>query len=165
MSDVYRQAASILILRPAEVCVPGGECKTIHQILLLRKPRTRDTWQLPQGGMEEGETVTQAALRELKEEASLTGCRVLGISTRVYQYEFPASFRRLRPDNVRGQRIAFVFALAATDAAIVVDGKEVDGFAWVDAGELPRYIKRKEYLALVKSVYAEAMSGLGALLR
>src|SRR5437016_1222367 len=103
MSDVYRQAASILVLKPVEACIPGGECTTIYQILLLHKPRKKDSWQLPQGGIEAGESVSDAALRELKEEASLEGCRILGTSERVYQYDFPASFRRFRPDNIRGQ--------------------------------------------------------------
>lgn len=158
MLDVYRHAASILVLRPVEVCKPGGVCETIHEILLLHKPRKRDAWQLPQGGMEEGESVEQAALRELQEEAGLTGCRVIGTSKRVYQYDFPASFRRFRPDNVKGQHIAFVFALAPKNASITVDGKEVDGYAWVDGEYLPKYITRRQYLEIVRGLYKEASS-------
>ena len=156
MTDVYRQAASILVLKPVVVCVPGGECKTLHQILLLHKPRKKDAWQLPQGGIEQGEDVAETALRELKEEASLVGCRIIGTSGRIYQYEFPLSFRRFRPDNVRGQQIRYVFALAPKDAAVAVDGKEVDGSAWVDVSQLGQYIKRKEYLEIVQGLYEEA---------
>ena len=155
MSDIYRRAASILVLRPSEVCSQDG-CSTIYQILLLHKPRKKDAWQLPQGGVEEGETMTQAALRELQEEAGLRDCQVIGTSERVYQYEFPASFRRFRPDNVRGQRIEYVFALAPTDATVTVDEKEVDGSVWVDVGQLGQYIKRKEYLVIVIGLYEEA---------
>ncbi|NOS68279.1 MAG: NUDIX domain-containing protein, partial [Candidatus Peribacteraceae bacterium] len=111
----------MLVLRPSEVCLPGGACTTIYQILLLHKPRKKDAWQLPQGGVEGDENVTEAALRELKEEAGLDGCRVLGVSERVYQYDFPESFRRFRPDNVKGQRIEYVFALAPKDAIVTVD--------------------------------------------
>ena len=148
MPDVYRHAASILVLRP----VQGG-----HQILLLHKPRKKDSWQLPQGGMEAGEDVTQAALRELNEEASLSGCTVLGVSKTVYQYDFPSSYRRFRPDNVKGQHISFVFALAPQDSRVVVDGKEVDGYVWVDLAQLPQYVKRKQYLELVGGLVEEAM--------
>ena len=157
MSDVYRRAASILVLRPVDVCKPGGICETIYQILLLHKPRKRDAWQLPQGGMEEGESVTEAELRELTEEASLTGCRVLHVSDRVYQYDFPASYRRFRPDNVKGQHIAFVTALAQKDAAVTVDAKEVDAYAWVDVSQLSQYLKRGEYLGIVKGLFEEAL--------
>lgn len=126
-------------------------------MLLLHKPRKRDAWQLPQGGVEAGEDVTQAALRELTEEAGLTGCTVIGTSERVYQYDFPASYRRFRPDNVKGQRIAYVLALAPAHAAVTVDGKEVDGYAWVDGDYLPKYIKRRQYLDIVKGLNQEAL--------
>ena len=106
MLDHYRPAASVLVLRPS-----GGQGMQ-YEILLLHKPRKNDAWQLPQGGVEEGESVTQAAIRELQEEAGLTECRLIGVSPRVYQYDFPASFRRFRPDDVCGQRIQYVFALA-----------------------------------------------------
>ncbi len=151
MEDVYRRAASILVLRPVE----RG-----YHILLLHKPRKRDAWQLPQGGVEDGESVTEAALRELNEEASLTGCRVLGVSERVYQYDFPASFRRFRPDNVKGQRIEYVFALAPHDATVTVDGKEVDNHAWIELSQLPQYVKRSEYVEIVTGLYDEALQQL-----
>ena len=155
--DIYRPAASILVLRPVEVCKPGGVCETIYSILLLHKPRKNDAWQLPQGGVEAGESVTEAALRELNEEASLTGCTVLGVSARVYQYDFPESFRRFRPDNVKGQKICFIAALAGEDTAVTVDGKEVDEYVWTTLSEANKYIHRKEYLELVTEIYREAV--------
>lgn len=150
MQDVYRRAASILVLRP----IDGGG----HQILLLHKPRKKDDWQLPQGGIEEGEGVTGAALRELQEEADLTGCRVLGRSQQVYQYDFPESFRKFRPDNVKGQRIEYVFALAPADARVTVDGVEVDQSVWVEVDKLGQFIKRSEYLEIVNGLFEEACS-------
>lgn len=158
MQEVYRSAASILVLRPSEVCLPGGKCVTIYSILLLHKPRKKDSWQLPQGGVEGQENATEAALRELKEEAGLDGCKMLGVSQRVYQYDFPASFRRFRPDNVKGQRIEYVFALAPKDAKVQVDGVEVDSSVWVEVDQLGQYVKRSEYLEIVRGLYDEAMA-------
>jgi len=37
-----------------------------------RVDRFKDAWQMPQGGIEEGEDVTTAALRELEEETGIT---------------------------------------------------------------------------------------------
>ncbi len=160
MSDHYRRAASILVLRPTEVCSPGAGCTTVYQLLLLHKPRKKDAWQLPQGGIEEGEDVTQAAVRELKEEASLEGCTVIGTSERVYQYEFPSSFRRFRPDDVCGQRIEYVFATAPQDPVVTVDGKEVDAYVWIPIEQLTKYVRRKEYLEIVRGLYEEALRAL-----
>lgn len=150
MKEIYRSAASILVVRPS--------AEAPHQILLLHKPRKRDAWQLPQGGVEAGESIEQAAVRELKEEAGLEGVRILGPSKRFYQYDFPASFRRFRPDHVRGQKIEFVVALAPENPVITVDGTEIDGFVWVTPEQLPQYVKRKAYLTIVRDVYEEALA-------
>ena len=156
MQEVYRVAASMLLLRPVK-----GEAGC-YEILLLHKPRKRDAWQLPQGGMEAGETVSDAALRELKEEAGITGIEVLGQGSEVYQYDFPESYRRFRPDNVCGQRITFVFALADPDTPVQVDGKEVDRFVWIEPHALGRYLKRKEYNVLINSLLCEALERISS---
>jgi putative (di)nucleoside polyphosphate hydrolase len=149
MSDIYRKAASLVVLRSA------GEG---YQLLLLHKPRKKDAWQLPQGGVEGEESTEQAALRELKEEAGIEGVMVLGKSPDVYQYDFPQSFRRFRPDNVCGQRIEYIFTLAPEDAVVRVDGKEIDDHVWISLSELSRFVKRKEYLELTEKLYKEAVS-------
>lgn len=151
MHEVYRQCASIVVFRRRG---KGTE------LLLLKKPRKRDAWQLPQGGIEAGEDRITAALRELKEEAGITA-RVLGESARVYQYDFPPAYRRFRPDNVRGQRIGFVFAEAEKNARITVDRREIASFVWIIPRDLPRYIKRREYRQLVASLIGEGADLLG----
>jgi putative (di)nucleoside polyphosphate hydrolase len=150
MNDVYRSAASVLVLQPAEDAAP--------RFLLLHKPRKHDAWQLPQGGVEQGETETDAALRELSEEAGIASCRVLGKSEKIYKYDFPPSFRRFRPDNVCGQRIAYVFAVTDPGTEVRVDEKEIDAFVWIAPSEISRYIHREEYAKLVRELYEEAVA-------
>ncbi len=153
MEDCYRSAASLLLLRPDEL-------GTGWEILLLHKPRKRDAWQIPQGGMEEGETAEQCAIRELQEEAGLTGATIGGTSNLIYQYDFPASYRKFRPDHICGQKILFVYGTIGRDAVVQVDNNEVNRFKWVVFSQLPKYIKRKEYLELVQNLYQEAISSL-----
>lgn len=153
--DVYRHAASILVLRPSSVCDPKG-CGRVYQILLLHKPRKRDNWQLPQGGVEGGESVTEAALRELKEEAGIGKVKILKKSKHIYQYDFPASYRRARPDNVCGQRIEYVLAAVASDCAVQVDDHEIVGHIWAIPDQLGQYVKRREYCDFIKKLFKEA---------
>jgi 8-oxo-dGTP pyrophosphatase MutT (NUDIX family) len=107
--------------------------------------------------MERGETLEQSALRELKEESGLDSVTIVGKSEEVHQYDFPVSYRKHRPDNVRGQRIQFVFAVANAEARVHVDEKEIDGHVWVLPEDLHRYILRTEYLRLVEKIAREAV--------
>lgn len=153
--DVYRHAASILVLRSSPLCDPKG-CGKVYQVLLVNKPRKRDNWQLPQGGVEGKESVTEAALRELKEEAGLGKVKILKKSKHIYQYDFPASYRRARPDHVCGQRIEYILAVVSSDCMVQVDDHEIVGYVWVFPDQLSQYIKRKEYRDFVKKLIREA---------
>jgi len=148
MQDVYRSCAAIVVFRTAGDNV---------EVLLLHKPRKKDDWQLPQGGREAKESLEQAAQRELKEEANLT-VRVLGRSSTVYQYDFPASYRRFRPDNICGQRIEFIFAVQDNGEGVTVDGDEIDQYVWVKPNAIGRYLRRKQYLHIVEKLVEEGIA-------
>lgn len=166
MSDeIYRQAASVAVLRLVGSALrqPFGSAQDdiaqddTYQVLLLHKPRKRDAWQLPQGGIEEGETIRDAALRELHEEAGIDSVEVLGEYSHEYRYDFPKSYRRFRPDRIKGQNISFIYARAKPEVSVVVDKQEVDRYIWVWPDQLHLYIRRKEYLEFVQRLVEEAI--------
>lgn len=146
--EIYRSCASIAVFRSVQ---------DTFEILLVHKPRKKDSWQLPQGGVEEGETTTQAAIREVQEEAGIT-TEVVGTSKEVYQYEFPASYRRFRPDNIKGQRIEYVFATVDADTVVQVDNDEIDQYVWVSRSQISDYITRKKYLSLLEKLYDDGVA-------
>tara|TARA_B100001971_G_C18006476_1_gene440065 strand:- start:75 stop:557 length:483 start_codon:yes stop_codon:yes gene_type:complete len=145
--DEYRRCASVVLLRPTS----DGEH---YQVLLVHKPRKKDAWQIPQGGAEEGESVEETAIRELLEETGVHA-EVVGRSKTSYQYDFPKSYRRFRPDHICGQVIQFVFAEATPSVQVTVDENEIDSYKWVLSDELPKYLKRREYRKIVEQLVEE----------
>ncbi len=113
--------------------------------------------------MEDGETPEQCALRELHEEAGIEkGVRILGVSNREYQYDFPESYRRFRPDSICGQKIRFVMGFAQEDLRMKVDGEEIDRAVWVFPRDLEKFVHRGEYLGLIRGLIDEAERLLAA---
>ena len=157
MPKPYRECVSIVLLRPVSVCEPGAKCSLIHEILLVHKPRKHDDWQIPQGGIEKGETMEHAARRELLEETSIRIDRSARFfqSSRLYAYDYPKGYARALKPPYRGQRIRFLGLAVPVETTVCVDGVEVDGHIWSAPGDIGRYVKRKEYLKVVMKVVAE----------
>ena len=126
-----------------------------------------ENWQMPQGGIDEGETPRQAALRELKEEIGTDKADILAESRRWLRYDVPREVsRNLWGGRYRGQ-IQKWFALRFTgldqDVNLATAHPEFDAWRWIETAELPELIvpfKRQLYL----DVLAEfgGISGLTA---
>ena len=92
--------------------------------------------QMPQGGIDKGETPTQAVYREMREEIGLSheDVRFMAMTRKWYKYDLPESVRRKK--SIRGQRQKwFLFLMVAPDSKInftAHDIQEFVGFEWVD---------------------------------
>lgn len=64
-----------------------------------------DTWQLPQGGMEPGESSRDAAFRELREEIGTANATIVAESKKWMYYDLPADIAAVAwSGQFRGQR-------------------------------------------------------------
>jgi putative (di)nucleoside polyphosphate hydrolase len=109
-------------------------------------------WQMPQGGIDNGETPRQAALRELKEEVGTDKADILAESRVWHHYELPPEIaRRMWKGRYRGQRqkwFAIRFTGADADIDLATHHPEFDAWEWVEPERLPELIvpfKRQIY--------------------
>ena len=116
-----------------------------------------DSWQMPQGGIDKGETPRQAALRELKEEVGTDQAEIIGEAQAWLRYEVPREIaRRLWRGRYHGQIqkwFAMRFTGSDTDIDVRTRHPEFDAWKWIEAAELPRLIvpfKRQLYLDILR---------------
>lgn len=112
-------------------------------VLAFERRSPAGEWQLPQGGIDQGETPLEAAWRELGEETGLgpEHVRLVGEHPFWTVYEWPEDVRlRLDAPGKTG-RIGqahrwFFFEPLADELEPVPDGHEFIGWKWVDPGDL-----------------------------
>jgi putative (di)nucleoside polyphosphate hydrolase len=128
------------------------------QVLVARRADMPATpaWQMPQGGIDWGETPREAAMRELEEEIGTAKAEVVAESRDWLTYDFPFDLAGQKwGGRFRGQRQKwFLMRFTGCDADIDLGCKhaEFDAFRWVDPEELPELIvafKRQVYIAVL----------------
>jgi putative (di)nucleoside polyphosphate hydrolase len=101
-------------------------------------------WQMPQGGIDPGETARAAALRELKEEIGTDKAEILAESRHWRHYDIPAEIAgKLWGGRYRGQRqkwFAMRFVGSDADIDLATPHPEFDAWQWVEPDDLPRLI-------------------------
>lgn len=122
-----------------------------------RRVDTPDGWQMPQGGIDPGETPEAAALRELAEEIGTTRAVFLGETQQWLTYDLPAHLiGKVWQGRYRGQKQKwFACRFLGDDGEIDIHGvdhPEFDAWKWVSVDHLVQLIvpfKRRVYAELV----------------
>jgi len=116
-----------------------------------------ENWQMPQGGIDKGETPREAARRELREEVGTDRAEFLAETKGWLSYDVPQPVAaRLWRGRYRGQRqkwFAMRFTGSDGDIDLRTHHPEFDAWKWVASAELPDLIvpfKRQLYRDLLR---------------
>jgi putative (di)nucleoside polyphosphate hydrolase len=146
---LYRRGVGVMLL--------NGEGKVF---VAARIDNPDDAWQMPQGGMDEGEDPWATALRELEEETGIPPHLVERLA------ECPERLRYDLPEELQGQiwggkwkgqvQHWFLCRFLGRDSDVRIDSGDHPEFrewTWIDAGRLPEVIvpfKRELYRRLLR---------------
>lgn len=107
------------------------------QVFVGERIDTPNAWQMPQGGMDNGETVEQTAIRELAEEVGTDKAKIIKTSNRSVRYDFPDNLAKdFWGGKYRGQEQTWVAArFTGSNSDINLnsfDPPEFCAWQWVD---------------------------------
>jgi len=142
----YRPCVGLLLLNPE------GRIFVAQRI-----DQTAEAWQLPQGGIDEGETPRQAALRELAEEIGTDKAEILAESREWLPYDLPPALAdKVWGGRFRGQTQRwFALRFTGTDADIDLNTAHPEFREWrwaspADALRLAVVFKRDIYRRILE---------------
>ncbi len=129
-SRPYRPCAGIVLTNAAGMIFIGQ-----------RLDSSLDAWQMPQGGIDDGETPIEAGYREMLEEIGTNKAELIAEHSRWLSYDLPHSLAdQLWHKRYRGQTqkwMLFRFTGNDDDISIITAEPEFRSWRWIERHELP----------------------------
>jgi len=124
-----------------------------------RRDNPGDKWQMPQGGVDEGEDDFTAMQRELTEETSIKTIKIIKKIEDIFEYELPENLIGIIwKGKFRGQKQKwFITRFLGQDTEINLNTRhpEFIKWKWLEPEKLPDVIvdfKKNLYLKLLKEI-------------
>jgi putative (di)nucleoside polyphosphate hydrolase len=140
----YRRGVGVILVNPR------------GKVFVAERLNMPGAWQMPQGGIDDGETPRKAALRELEEETGTNKAEILRGTTNWLTYELPPELLGVAwKGKYRGQKQKWFlmrFTGKDSDINIATEHPEFGRWKWVAFDRLIKLIvpfKRDLYLKIV----------------
>ena len=149
--ELYRQNVAALLVNQE------------GRLLIAERIRHRNAWQFPQGGVDHGERLEEALLREITEEIGVRPEHIeIVMQKGGYRYRFPRPMRRFGR-NIGQEQTYFLCRFLGTDADINLktEQPEFRAFRWIAPHEfqlrwLP-YFKHDVYRSVMQDFFGVAL--------
>ena len=119
----------------------------------------KNFWQMPQGGVDEGEDLLNAAYRELKEETSIFNVKLIKEIEDWTQYDLPSKLIGIIwKGRYKGQKQKwFIFKFLGNDTEINIKTKNPEflDWKWIEIGKITEIVvdfKKEVYQKVEKEI-------------
>ena len=151
----YRRNVGLMVINPHGLVWLGRRIMGAPR----PAPQTGGWWQMPQGGIDDGENPHTAALRELEEETGMRSAAIVAESATWHSYDLPPDLQgRALGGRYRGQTQKwFLLRFTGTDTEVNIappgHQPEFDLWRWAPLDEVPALI-----VAFKRDVYEKVIA-------
>ena len=125
----YRPCAAMLLFNPD------------GKVLIADRNDCNDpAWQLPQGGVESGESIEESVFRELEEEIGTSAAKIISIADKNICYDWPEKIKWKGQENWLGQSVtlvALIFIGHDKEIKVHTHSPEFRDWKWVPLETIP----------------------------